>query len=514
MVVFVRMNRSSKTLLMSKLRFFIPITKIDRERRLVGGFATTEKLDKQNEVVDYEASRKAFGEWQGNLREMHEPKAVGRAIDIQEDNEGKRIYVTAKISKGAEDTWEKVKDGTLTGFSIGGQTLDKMSQIIKDTDTGESKQITRITKYKLNELSLVDNPANPDAQFELVKSGSKGRLIQTEILVSEDNENGNTVQKSTGEEDSKNEMAIMNKEVLAKLSTLLTEIGKVIKDEGSWEDDNSEVGGAKKTPNQTTEGKEVTAKADGDWEDPHPEVGGAKKTPKQTTEGKEVTAKADMESPEQGVETQEDEEHGAAPVTKQEDEDEEEEDTEKADMESPEQGVVTQEDEEHGAAPVTKTRKQAEDEEDEDEEDTEKAYDEDEEDEEERPKKRYTRKAHDEDEDEEEVEKQEGEEDEDEESDTEKLDRILEVVTTLRKRVTTLEKSPLPRKYRKIEKDGDNDGRASDAEKIQKMTDEVKAANEEARVTGRPLTPEMRQKKEWLINKSLDEKFGTSELKK
>ncbi|KKM01001.1 hypothetical protein LCGC14_1798840 [marine sediment metagenome] len=101
------------------------------------------------------------------------------------------------------------------------------------------------------------------------------------------------------------------------------------------------------------------------------------------------------------------------------------------------------------------------------------------------------------------------------ESDTEKLDRILSVVTTLRKRVTTLEKSPLPRKYRKIEKSGDGDGGSStESDKIQKMTDDVKAAIEHARVTGRPLTPEMRRNQSWLIDKSLTKKFGSSTLQK
>lgn len=163
------------------IRLYAPIEKVDEEKRTVSGWATTEQIDKQNEVVDYNGSKEAFGSWQGNIREMHEPKAVGKAIEIIPNDSEKRIWVEAHISKGAEDTWEKVKDGTLTGFSIGGRTLNKTVQIMKDADSNESKTVTRITKYQLNELSLVDNPANPGCSFELVKSVG-GTPYQTEVV--------------------------------------------------------------------------------------------------------------------------------------------------------------------------------------------------------------------------------------------------------------------------------------------------------------------------------------------
>ena len=130
---------------MSNFHIFVPISKVDKENRTVEGWATTETIDKQNEVVDYEGSKEAFSNWQGNIREMHEPKAVGKAVEVLPNDNEKRVWVKAYISKGANDTWEKVKEGILTGFSIGGQTMNKTTQIIKDVDTGASKTITRIT---------------------------------------------------------------------------------------------------------------------------------------------------------------------------------------------------------------------------------------------------------------------------------------------------------------------------------------------------------------------------------
>ena len=162
-------------------RWYAPIVKVDVEKRTVSGWATTEEIDKQNEVVDYNGSKEAFANWQGNIREMHEPKAVGKAVEIIPNDGEKRVWVSAYISKGADDTWQKVKEGVLTGFSIGGQTMHKTAQIVKDMATGGSRTVNRITKYRLNELSLVDNPANPGCSFTLVKT-TDGVPFQTEIV--------------------------------------------------------------------------------------------------------------------------------------------------------------------------------------------------------------------------------------------------------------------------------------------------------------------------------------------
>jgi hypothetical protein len=160
---------------------YAPICKINQEKRTVAGWATTEQLDKQHEIVDYNGSKEAFANWQGNIREMHEPKAIGKAVEIIPNDPEKKIWVEAYISKGAEDTWQKINENILTGFSIGGQTVSKTVQIVKDMDTGGQRTVNRITKYKLNELSLVDNPANPGCTFTLVKSVD-GVSYQTEIV--------------------------------------------------------------------------------------------------------------------------------------------------------------------------------------------------------------------------------------------------------------------------------------------------------------------------------------------
>jgi hypothetical protein len=142
----------------------VPFTKVDRESRTVSGFATLDNVDQTGDVVTAEASMKAFESFRGNLREMHQPLAVGKVVSFKPetyyDQKSKEfyngVYVTSYISKGAQDTWEKVLDGTLSGFSIGGKIKESDNEMNKST--GETVRF--IKDYDLIELSIVDSPAN------------------------------------------------------------------------------------------------------------------------------------------------------------------------------------------------------------------------------------------------------------------------------------------------------------------------------------------------------------------
>lgn len=168
------------------LNFSTPISKIDIEKRMVHGFATLDNLDKQGDIVPLEASIKAFESFRGNIREMHQPISVGKVVSFKEekyfDEETNKtyngIYVSAYVSKGAQDTWEKVIDGTLTGFSIGGEIHD--AEDVYDEDLKKKCQV--IKEYSLSELSLVDNPANQFANVISIQKGEgTGYLMKATI---------------------------------------------------------------------------------------------------------------------------------------------------------------------------------------------------------------------------------------------------------------------------------------------------------------------------------------------
>ena len=172
------------------VRLSMPFSKVDKERRIVSGFATLDNVDRQKDIVTAEASVKAFSKFRGNIREMHQPLAVGKMVAFKEDKyfdpDTKKfysgVYVSAYVSKGAQDTWEKVLDGTLSGFSIGG----RMNKWDDAYDEKMDSSIRIIKEYDLVELSLVDTPANQFANILSVEKVDgvdviKGDGVNTEI---------------------------------------------------------------------------------------------------------------------------------------------------------------------------------------------------------------------------------------------------------------------------------------------------------------------------------------------
>jgi len=143
---------------------FIEITKIDEEQRIVGGYATTDSLDIEGDIIDLDATREAVEEYRqwGNVRYMHQAHAVGVVKEMEVDDKG--LYVEVKVVD--DDCWVKVREGVLKGFSIGFRILECIWDGIKDA--------WRITKYLLIEISLVDRPANPDCIYDVIKRADDG----------------------------------------------------------------------------------------------------------------------------------------------------------------------------------------------------------------------------------------------------------------------------------------------------------------------------------------------------
>lgn len=163
---------------MSDFNISFPIDMIKREQRIVVGIATADNIDKAGDIVDFEASKEAFANWGGNIREMHAPVAVGKAVKYEpvvitgaDGTSYNAVKVEAYISKGAEDTWQKVLDGTLRSFSIGGKVIEKSESADK---MFRGKPVNIIKKYVLGELSLVDNPANALAIIDIIKMSDEG----------------------------------------------------------------------------------------------------------------------------------------------------------------------------------------------------------------------------------------------------------------------------------------------------------------------------------------------------
>jgi hypothetical protein len=147
---------------------FIPITKVDAAKQEVWGVVTAEMPDKDGEICDYDSTVPYYKAWSeefakatdgkslGNVREMHQPKAVGKLIAIEFDDVMKEIRVGAKIVD--PDAWEKCQEGVYTGFSQGGK-------YVKTKKDGEFVRYTA----QPSEVSVVDNPCLGSAHFDYVK---------------------------------------------------------------------------------------------------------------------------------------------------------------------------------------------------------------------------------------------------------------------------------------------------------------------------------------------------------
>lgn len=163
------MKKLKKSLGSGNISVFLPITKVDSEKRLVYGIITEEIVDKAGEVFDYAGSKPYFKAWsegiekatggksKGNVRVMHTSKAVGKLTDLVFDDDALKMEASAKIVD--DDEWKKVEEGVYTGFSIGGRYVKRW----KDGD--QEKFIADPV-----EVSIVDNPAVPTATFQLVKA--------------------------------------------------------------------------------------------------------------------------------------------------------------------------------------------------------------------------------------------------------------------------------------------------------------------------------------------------------
>ena len=155
----------------SGLRVFIPLSKIDVEKRLVYGIATAEEPDLSGEICDYASTKPLYQKWSddvkkssggksvGNLRSMHGSTAAGKVTDIAFNDDARTVEICAKVVDDNE--WKKCLEGVYTGFSQGGSYVKRWD----DDATG----LKRYTADPI-EISLVDVPCLPTATFNVIKA--------------------------------------------------------------------------------------------------------------------------------------------------------------------------------------------------------------------------------------------------------------------------------------------------------------------------------------------------------
>src|SRR5215831_8358667 len=128
----------------------------------VHGIATTEAVDDQGEIVRADAIRAAIPDYMKfpAIREMHQLQAAGTALEVEVGGDNTTRLVAHVVDPIAVS---KVKNQVYRGFSIGGRVTKR--------DPSDPRTITGLV---LNEISLVDRPANPEAIFDCWKASMAG----------------------------------------------------------------------------------------------------------------------------------------------------------------------------------------------------------------------------------------------------------------------------------------------------------------------------------------------------
>ena len=154
---------------MDELKMFIPITKVDEQKKEVYGIMTAEQVDKAGECLDYNQAKPEIQKWSnsikelskgkslGNVRRQHSAEAVGKVTDIVFNDEEKQVECCSKITD--DKTWNDILEGVINGYSIGGSYAKRWQE------DGVTKYIPSIA-----ELSVVDNPCLGIAGFSVIKA--------------------------------------------------------------------------------------------------------------------------------------------------------------------------------------------------------------------------------------------------------------------------------------------------------------------------------------------------------
>ena len=159
---------------------------------VIGGYASIEMVDKQNDLITLGALKEAVGKYMKitkfrNVMTNHSNVQVGEVIPQYRDKNGKLwktdvddvgFFVVIKMREDIEKAKEvgrEIRNGSLRSFSIGGQALEKRKKNHK-----EYGEYNEISKLELHEVTICEKGINPEAKFDILKM-EKGETKMNDI---------------------------------------------------------------------------------------------------------------------------------------------------------------------------------------------------------------------------------------------------------------------------------------------------------------------------------------------
>ena len=161
---------------------------------VIGGYASIEIVDKQNDLITLDALDEAVKKYMGekkyrNVMSNHSNVQVGEVVEKYRDKNGilhktsvddVGFYVVIKMRDDIEKAKEisrNIRKGTLRSFSIGGQAISK-----KQRTSDEYGEYNEIDKLELHEVTICEKGINPEAKFDILKQESEVKNNMSEKL--------------------------------------------------------------------------------------------------------------------------------------------------------------------------------------------------------------------------------------------------------------------------------------------------------------------------------------------
>lgn len=152
---------------------------------MIGGYASIEIVDKQNDLITLKALNEAVKKYMENpkfrnVMTNHSNVQVGEVVESYRDKSGKLwktevddvgFFVVIKLRDDIEKAKEinrGIRKGSLRSFSIGGQALQKVKK-----SHPELGDFNEISKLELHEVTICEKGINPEAKFDILKQEKK-----------------------------------------------------------------------------------------------------------------------------------------------------------------------------------------------------------------------------------------------------------------------------------------------------------------------------------------------------
>ena len=188
---------------------------------MIGGYASIEIVDKQNDLITLKALNEAVAKFMEdskfrNVMTNHSNVQVGEVVDSYRDKTGRLwksevddvgFFVVIKLRddiEKAKEVGRNIRKGSLRSFSIGGQALQKVKK--SHENLGEYNEIS---KLELHEITICEKGINPEARFDILKQDKTGEKTMSDKL----------------------------EKALAELDTLLEEVNTLRKEEEMLDDE-------------------------------------------------------------------------------------------------------------------------------------------------------------------------------------------------------------------------------------------------------------------------------------